>query len=118
VKRALGVAPATFAEFMTSLEVLAAKRVTKSRAQSFTEKVFGKEARAVSHVMDLFGGDATGYDMPGFKGTAWGWVNSVTEWVDHGAFAKTESHRISNSLLGKGDQRKRQAYEIALEYAA
>lgn len=117
VKQALGVAPKTFAEFMGSLERLSRKRLAKKRAETFTEQVFGEETRAARHVMDLFGGEATGYDMPGFSGTCWGWVNAVSEYVDWHAFAKTDSHRISNSLLGRGDQRKRQAYEIALDYA-
>jgi phage/plasmid-like protein (TIGR03299 family) len=118
VKKALGVAPKTFDEFMASLDVLAKKKLRKQRAEQFTEKVFGEEARAVPHVMALFEGDALGHDMPGFAGTAYGWVNCVTEYVDHWAYAKTNSHRISNSLLGKGDQRKRLAYDIALEYAS
>lgn len=118
VKKALGVAPKTFNEFLESLDVLAKKRLRKSRAEEMAEEVFGEDSRAVPHVMDLFGGEATGYDLPGFKGTAWGWLNSCTEFVDHVAFAKTDSHRITNSLLGKGDQRKRHAYRLALEYAS
>lgn len=118
VKKALGVAPKTFTEFMASLEVLAGKKVRKPKAKELTEAVFGEEARAVPHVLDLFAGDATGYDMPNIKGTAWGWLNSVTEYVDWQRFAKTDSHRISNSLLGEGDKLKRKAYDLALEYAS
>lgn len=117
VKEQLGVAPKSFQQFMANLDVLAKKRLRTPTAQEMTETVFGEDSRAVPKVMELFGGEALGYDMPGFAGTTWGWINSVTEYVDHKTHAKTDSHRISNSLMGKGDQRKREAFKLALEYA-
>lgn len=118
VKKALGVAPVSFKEFIANLDKLAKKPIRKARAEAMTKKVFGEEARAVPHVMELFGGEAMGYDIPGFAGTTFGWLQSCTEYVDHWSYAKTGSHRISNSLLGRGDQRKSKAFKLALEFAS
>jgi phage/plasmid-like protein (TIGR03299 family) len=126
VKRQLGVAPATFETFMHNMRRLADVRVTDDKAVALTRKLFRpeqkdgekKDGKPFEQVMSLFRGLATGFDLPGFEGTAWGWLNSVTEYVDHETKAKSESHRLQNSLMGPGEKLKSAALHQALELAA
>jgi phage/plasmid-like protein (TIGR03299 family) len=118
VKEALGIAPKSFKQFMQSIKLLSkapmSRRIVKARA----ETLFGEGGRLVRHVMDNFDGAATGFEMKGFAGTAWGFLNSVTEAVDHSSRQKkSPSHDFDYLLYGEGDRIKRQAYEMALEHA-
>jgi phage/plasmid-like protein (TIGR03299 family) len=118
LKAKLGITPKTLDTLIADLEILARKKLRTTPARDITNKVFGEKSRSVPHVMKLFQGEAIGYDQPNFPGTAWGLLNSITEYVDWQSFAKTDSHRINSSLFGNGDQRKRHAYKLLLEYAS
>ena len=117
VKAKLGITPKSLDDLIVHLDILAKKQLHATSALDFTKKIFGKTSRAVPSVMKLFTGDAIGYDQPNFAGTAWGWLNSCTQYVDHEGWSKSPSHRINNSLFGAGDTRKRQAFKLALDYA-
>jgi hypothetical protein len=41
-------------------------------------------------------------------------LNAVTEYVDHRASAKTDSHRIQSALFNGGDEMKTSAFEQLL----
>jgi phage/plasmid-like protein (TIGR03299 family) len=123
VKRRLGVAPVTFEAFMTNMRKLADHRLTDDRAREQVKKVLGEEAaekdsKTFVRVMDLFRGLATGADAPGFAGTAWGLLNGLTEVVDHGGRAKSDSHRLANALMGTGDRLKTRFRDQLLELVA
>jgi phage/plasmid-like protein (TIGR03299 family) len=60
---------------------------------------------------------ARGSNLDGVSGTAWGWLNAVTEYVDHEARARSQDNRIASAWFGKGDAVKTQAYEVALAMA-
>jgi len=111
VKRRLGVAPQSFADFMASMRQLADFRMTDDDAKSHVRALLGKteedkETKTFESVMGMFRGLATGYDGPGFAGTAWGLLNSVTEHYDHSTKAKSDSHRFHNALIGEGEKIK------------
>jgi phage/plasmid-like protein (TIGR03299 family) len=116
-KAALGLVPATFDSFMDSMRKLTTRRLSGDIAETMTQKLVGKDQKANKNIMALFGGDAKGFAEEGFRGTAWGWLNSVTEYVDHGMRAKSDSHRLNNNLFGTGDTLKNAAREMALDYA-
>lgn len=63
-------------------------------------------------------GAATGSDFEGAYGTAWGWLNAVTEYVDHsaGRVSTTADNRINSAYFGKGAELKARAYELAQAY--
>jgi len=116
VKKTLGVAPKSFETFMDSMRKLARHEITGDRAMTLTTELLDTDSGPVhKKILELFNGDAIGHDLPGFADTTWGWLNSVTEFVDHERRGKSDSHRLSSSLFGRGDAMKVRALELALE---
>lgn len=73
--------------------------------------------RGESQILDLFGRSMIGGNLPGAAGTAWGLVNSITEFVDHHATARSTDHRAAAAWYGAGDELKTRALDAALELA-
>lgn len=115
-KESLGLAPRTFQTFMDSMRTLTTRRLSSDIAETMTEKLVKADQKANKRIMALFTGEAMGYREEGFRNTPWGWLNSVTEYVDHGQRAKSESHKLNNTLFGTGDTLKSAAREMALAY--
>ncbi len=65
----------------------------------------------------LFNGAGKGSTLKGNVGTAWGLVNSVTEYIDHhrGNAATIRDTRMDYAWFGDGDKLKSQAFAKALE---
>lgn len=116
VKSQIGVAPRAFETFMADMRRLADVEVDRDAAERMTLELLGDadETPTSKAIMDRFDGAAIGYDEPGFAGTAWGWLNSVTEFADHGRKVKSESHRLNSSMFGRGDRLKSRARDAAL----
>lgn len=119
IRSQLGIVSHGFHDFITASRKLASVGVTRNAAQAMTErllvdtKTVTKEDPRTSagfrSIMSLFEHGEGNHGQ-----TAWDWVNGVTEYVDHVQRAKTESHRMANSLFGKGDALKTEAFERAL----
>ena len=60
---------------------------------------------------------ARGSDLTGVSGTAWGWLNAVTEYVDHESRARSQDNRLASAWFGKGDALKETALEMAVAMA-
>lgn len=128
VKQKLGLARDYFGEFLKASRQLAQVRMTNDRAAEFvgtllteSKTVLGDDVRKSKQfqkIMDLFKTSAMGGTLAGTEGSAWGVVNAVTEFVDHHARAKTDSHRLANAWFGRGDDLKTQAFERALALTA
>jgi phage/plasmid-like protein (TIGR03299 family) len=116
VQEALGIAPKTFAQFKKTIEQLAHTPLSTRKATAATRKIFD-DGWLATNVNRLFAGDAIGYDLKGFAGTAWGWLNCCTEVVDHGREKASPSHQIAHVMYGRGDRLKRQAFDLAMEMA-
>lgn len=138
VKDQLGIARGNFAKFSTTMRELAKARLTTGDAQALTLKLLDpqlaaaapttpaaivdhatavdkvQESRQFKKVMALFNGAGMGSNLPGREGTFWGWVNAVTEYVDHHAQAQSDNNRLNSAWFGKGDDLKTSAVEIAL----
>jgi hypothetical protein len=59
--------------------------------------------------------------MDGTRGTVYGWLNAVTEYVDHNAVAKGEdkaSNRLNSAWFGHGLATKERAFAMAEHIAA
>jgi phage/plasmid-like protein (TIGR03299 family) len=67
-----------------------------------------------AEILRLFRGGAIGSDIAGVRGTAWGMLNAVTEYVDHRASAKTPSHRMQSAMFNGGDEMKTSAFQQLL----
>lgn len=70
-----------------------------------------KDHRNIARILELFQGAARGADSEGAKGTRWGLLNAVSEFVDHEA-ARTPDARIDAAWFGKGDALKTRAAEL------
>lgn len=109
------------------LEQLAQTAVTKEQVNDYIVTLFGDpekkpedqpNKRAMANVYHLFNGGARGSDLVTAKGTAWGLVNAVTEYVDHYARARNNDTRLNSAWFGAGEKVKQQAFEEALKLAA
>lgn len=124
VKQRLGLARDTFREFMVLTRQLAKKHVKLDQAKEFVERLLvetktvytqdPRQSKQFQKILGLFEGSALGGTLLGAEGTAWGLVNSVTEFVDHHARASTDSHRLTSAWWGRGDALKTEALNRAL----
>lgn len=127
VKDKLGVARGNFASFIGLARSLASTPVNAEQAQVLTAQLLGqegvmqpasiddkvRESRQFRKILGLFDGAGMGSTLVGAQGTAWGWVNAVTEMVDHHAKAQSVDHRLNAAWFGKGDDMKTRAVELA-----
>ena len=117
VKKMAGLAPKTFETFMADMRSLAAKPVSIEQATELTTELLDSDGPTAKRIMSLFQGEAAGADFNGAEGTAWGWLNAVTQFFDHDRKAKSDSHRMNTSLFGSADRNKVRALNMALELA-
>ncbi|WP_322035237.1 DUF932 domain-containing protein, partial [Burkholderia cenocepacia] len=95
VKRQLGIAVSTWDAFMVRTKALSERKVTDSAAEAFLRRVLtystanlpdretvAVNERAIKAVGQLYAGRGKGADLASASGTAWGLLNSVTEYVD------------------------------------
>ena len=138
-KAQLGIAVDSFTRFIVDARKLAARKVDMAEANALVGGLFDPalspnakaplshleqikamaavaDDKAFKKIMALFGGEGRGAGLPGVKGTAWGVVNAVTEYVDHYARARSDSNRIESAWFGRGDDMKAAAMEEALVY--
>lgn len=126
VKRQLGIAVSSWDSFMARTQALADRKVTDSAAEAFfrrvltypttnlAERVVVNE-RAIKTVGELYAGSGKGADLPSAAGTAWGLVNSITEFVDHHRRARSDDHRLDAAWFGQGGALKQKAWDEALK---
>lgn len=124
VKARLGLARENFNKFVEAAKVLSSVKMGGRKAEDFlasllrdTGAVTAKEVEkteAFGKILALFDGSAMGGRLAGARGTAWGVVNAVTEYVDHGR-AKTADSRLLSAWFGPGEQLKAEAFRRALE---
>jgi phage/plasmid-like protein (TIGR03299 family) len=128
VKRQLGVAIASWDDFMLQMKALSERRVNAKAAEAFLQRVLTYPAtgatehratvvneRALKVVHHLFAGRGMGANFSSANNTAWGLVNSVTEFVDHHRRARSEDYRLDAAWFGQGAELKKRAWDEALE---
>jgi hypothetical protein len=69
------------------------------------------EVREARRKITDLGMNGKGMDLDGSRGTFWGVLNAILEFVDH--HRKVEGPRISYALLGDGMELKVKAFRIA-----
>jgi phage/plasmid-like protein (TIGR03299 family) len=119
VKAFMGLNETAWAAFKHSITRLANKQVNKELAEELTFSLLGSEDKvrgsaAYNKILDLFNGDGQGSTLDGVYGTAWGFVNSVTEYVDHFTRARSDANRFVSSQWGAGAAMKNDALKLAL----
>ncbi|MBB0025852.1 DUF932 domain-containing protein [Ralstonia pickettii] len=126
VKRQLGIAVSSWDSFMARTKALAERKVTDSAAETFFRRVLTYSTtnladrvvvneRAIKAVGELYTGSGKGADLPSAAGTAWGLVNSITEFVDHHRRARSDDHRLDAAWFGQGAALKQKAWDEALK---
>lgn len=68
----------------------------------------------MAKIMTLFDGHGKGAELASSKGTAFGLLNSVTEFVDHERRARSPDHRLESAWFGQGAALKQKALDQAL----
>jgi hypothetical protein len=74
--------------------------------------------RALKKVQALYEGAGRGAELASAKGTAWGLLNAVTEFVDHERRARSQEYRLDSAWFGQGATLKQRALDQALQLAA
>lgn len=122
-KAVIETAQAEFAAFMQMSRQLAAVKVENKLAEEMTALLLttavrnadaARESAGFAKIMALFQGQGRGATLETARETSWGWLNAVTEFVDHHARARNEENRLASALWGQGDTLKTRAVEIAL----
>jgi hypothetical protein len=91
--------------------------------QVFSDPYAAKDAppineRAVKRTLSLFDGQGRGADLVSAKGTAFGLLNAVTEFVDHERRARSTDHRLDSAWFGQGATVKQKAMDLAVQLIA
>jgi phage/plasmid-like protein (TIGR03299 family) len=130
VKRALGIALSGWDGFMVRMKALADCKVKDEAAESFLRRVLTYPVNhiegvstaindsALKAVHELYAGRGKGSEMASAAGTAWGLLNSITEFVDHHRRARSEDHRRDAAWFGQGSALKQRAWEEVLKLVA
>lgn len=130
VKKQLGVAVSGWDEFMYGMRTLAERKVSSKEAENFFNQVLsvtstslgvqGQQTNrhAISKASGLFEGKGKGADFVSAKGTAWGLLNAVTEFVDHEKKARSADYRMDSAWFGQGAALKQRALQAALTLVA
>ena len=133
-KKTLGIQRAhdQFAESMAQLRRMAETRIDPVKAIMTTAELFSPDfakmdaAAQIKHIEkpsspsrrigELFlNKQAMGANLDGSQGTAWGWLNAVTEYIDHESRSRTADRRLKSAWFGPGATLKEKAREIAME---
>ncbi|KJV31581.1 phage/plasmid-like protein TIGR03299 [Aquitalea magnusonii] len=124
VKEALGLGLSAWDRFIGNIKQLSQRTVSPEEASQFFREVLdeplvesGEDAvtsKALQQVSALYSGGGMGSLLAGTKGTAWGLVNAMTEYVDHRRRARSQDYRLDSAWFGQGAQLKGKALEHAL----
>lgn len=123
VKKRLGISVAVWDDFMYRMKALSERKMKHSEVQNYFLRVFtdhnNKSAgatneSALSKTLSLYEGRGKGADLASSKGTAFGLLNAVTEFVDHERRARSVDHRLDSAWFGQGATLKQKALDNAI----
>lgn len=130
VKKQLGIAVSQWDEFMYRMRTLAERKVQTKEALGFFMNVLCDinahapipeaipNKRAMEKVQTLYEGKGRGAELESARGTAWGLLNAVTEYVDHERRARSSEYRMDSAWFGQGAVIKQKALNAALQLVA
>lgn len=122
VKQQLGISISAWDEYIYQLNQLSNRKVKNAEVDRYLWQVFNDKAapisssfneRAMTKCKSLFEGHGRGAMLDSAKGTAFGLLNSVTEFVDHERRAKSTDHRLESAWFGNGAVIKQRALDLA-----
>jgi phage/plasmid-like protein (TIGR03299 family) len=130
VKKQLGIAVSQWDEFMYRMRALTERKVQTKEAIGFFMDVLCDTGvhdpipnvlpnkRAMEKVQNLYEGKGRGSDLESARGTAWGLLNAVTEYVDHERRSRSTEYRMDSAWFGQGAVIKQKALNAALQLVA
>jgi phage/plasmid-like protein (TIGR03299 family) len=128
VKRQLGIAVSAWDGFVARMKALCERPMDPDSAEGLLRRVLtyagpeGKQPivneQALASVRSLYGGAGRGALMASSRGTAWGLINSVTEYVDHHRRARSDDHRRDAAWFGPGALLKQRAWDEVMKLVA
>ncbi|WP_158898715.1 DUF932 domain-containing protein [Burkholderia sp. L27(2015)] len=131
VKRQLGIAISSWDGFMVRMKALSERKVSAEASEAYFRRVLTYQANhttdgsiatandsAIRAVQALFAGRGKGATLASASGTAWGLLNSVTEFVDHQRRARSDDHRRDAAWFGAGATLKQKAWDEAIKLIA
>nr|WP_239504913.1 DUF932 domain-containing protein [Stenotrophomonas maltophilia] len=128
VKRQLGITVSSWDGFVARMKALVDRPVDPDSVEGLLRRVLtyagpdGKaevvNEQAMATVRLMYEGDGKGALMASSRGTAWGLLNSVTEFVDHHRRARSDDHRRDAAWFGPGAQIKQRAWDEVMKLVA
>jgi phage/plasmid-like protein (TIGR03299 family) len=128
VKRQLGITVSSWDGFVARMKALVERPVDPDTVEGLLRRVLTYSAQsgsvnvvneqAVKTVRSLYDGGGKGALLASSRGTAWGLLNSVTEYVDHHRRARSEDHRRDAAWFGQGAQIKQRAWDEVMKLVA
>ncbi len=123
VKNQLGISVSSWDGFMYRMKTLSERKVKSHESLNYFLRVFNdpnmtasglSNERAMKKVLALYEGNGKGADLASSKGTAFGLLNAITEYVDHERRARSTDHRLESAWFGAGATLKQKALDQAL----
>ncbi|WP_454906555.1 DUF932 domain-containing protein [Variovorax gossypii] len=129
VKRQLGIAVSGWDTFMYRMKTLSERKVKSHESMNYFLRVMCQadghsespaltNERALKKVQELYEGRGRGAELSAAKGTAWGLLCAVTEFVDHERRARSQEYRLDSAWFGQGAGLKQRALDHALQLAS
>ena len=125
VKRQLGITVSSWDGFVARMKALAECPVDPDTVEGLLRRVLTYQAQdgkanvvneqALANARALYEGGGRGAMLASSRGTAWGLLNSVNEFVDHHRRARSDDHRRDAAWFGQGAQIKQKAWDEVLE---
>lgn len=130
VQKRLGLIKSAWDRFVAETKQMASREVSASWLEQITSQLVAptlgpkadgsgqdaegvKDSKAYRRIIELFDGAAIGSELTVGK-TAWQWLNSVTQYVDHERGRAVDS-RMNSAWFGGGDSIKSRALELAVQ---
>jgi phage/plasmid-like protein (TIGR03299 family) len=122
VKQELGIAISGWDEFMYSMKQLSERKVSYQEAEKYVVSVISdkepeehvKLSTGIEKILTLFRGEGKGSLLSSSKGTAFGLLNAVTEYIDHSKRSQSQENRLDSAWFGIGANVKQKALDQAL----
>jgi len=126
VKGKLGLSVAAWGGFVDRMKVLCECPVDPDTVDGLLRRVltYGGanpnlvNEQAVAGTRALYEGAGHGALLASSRGTAWGLLNSLTEYVDHHRRARSEDHRRDAAWFGQGAAIKQRAWDEVMRLIA
>lgn len=121
VKQQLGLSSSSWDDFVYQMKKLSERKLKISESEEFISELFSNpdakftNERAMKKVLQLYTGHGRGAELDSSKGTSFGLLNAVTEFVDHERRARNTDYRLDSAWFGTGAQIKSDALNQALD---